>query len=53
VWGFDVNWGLKAGALTNWTVTGTGWHGTVGVGQPSFTDGASFMFASFPGTITP
>ena len=51
--GFDVNWGLKAGALTNWTVTGTGWPGTVGVGQPPFTDGASFMFASFPGTITP
>ncbi len=51
--GFDVNWGLKAGAFTNWTVTGTGWPGTVGVGQPPFTDGASYMFASFPGTITP
>ncbi len=51
--GFDVNWGLKAGALTNWTVMGTGWPGTVGVGQPPFTDGASYVFASFPGTITP
>jgi hypothetical protein len=25
----------------------------VGVGQPPFADGASYMFASFPGTITP
>jgi hypothetical protein len=51
--GFDVNWGLKTGALTNWTVSGTGWPGTVGVGQPPFTEGASYMFANFPGTITP
>ncbi|HEV8445731.1 MAG TPA: hypothetical protein VGQ44_02880 [Gemmatimonadaceae bacterium] len=53
VQGFDVNWGLKAGTLVNWTVSATGWAGAAGIGQPPFTDGGSFMFASFPGTITP
>ena len=51
--GFDVNWGIKTGTVVNWTVTGTGWPGTVGVGQPPFTEGASYMFANRLGTITP
>jgi hypothetical protein len=51
--GFDVNWGIKTGTAVAWVVTGTGWPGTVGVGQPPFTEGASYMFANRSGTITP
>jgi hypothetical protein len=50
--GFDTNWGPKSGAVTSWTYTATGFSGT-GIGLPAFVDGASYMFASVPGTITP
>lgn len=51
--GFDVNWGFKAGTVANWTVTGTGWPSASGIGQPPFTEGASYMFATKSGAITP
>lgn len=51
--GFDVNWGIKTGTAVAWTVTGTGWPGTLGVGQPPFTEGASYVFANRSGSITP
>jgi len=51
--GFDVNWGPKVGTAVNWTVEASGWPGTLGIGQPPFAEGASYMFASRPGTITP
>jgi hypothetical protein len=51
--GFDVNWGPKVGTAVDWTVEAFGWPGTLGVGQPPFAEGASYTFASRPGTITP
>jgi hypothetical protein len=51
--GFDVTWGPKVGTVVNWTVSGIGFPGSVGVTQPPFTEGASYMFANRPGTITP
>jgi hypothetical protein len=51
--GFDVNWGPKSGTAVNWTFTGTGWPGTQGIVGPPFADGASYMFATALGTITP
>ncbi len=50
--GFDTNWGLKSGTATTWTYTATGFTGA-GIDVPAFADGASYMFASVPGTITP
>jgi hypothetical protein len=51
--GFDVNWGPKVGTAVGWTFSSIGFPGSVGITQPPFTEGASYMFASRPGTITP
>jgi hypothetical protein len=50
--GWDNNWGPKAGAATEWTVTGTGYTG-LGVGTPNPVEGATFLSATRAGTITP
>jgi hypothetical protein len=51
--GFDVNWGLKAGAATTYTLMGTGWSGTAGIGRPPFAAGLSYMLGTRLGSITP
>lgn len=51
--GFDVNWGPKVGTAVGWTISAIGFPGSAGITQPPFTEGASYMFASRPGTITP
>jgi len=51
--GWDSNWGLKAGQVTQWVATGTSWSSPGGViGSPA-TEGGTLQIGSRIGTITP
>jgi hypothetical protein len=50
--GWNNDWGLKTGAVTEWTVSGTGFSG-IGLGQPNPVEGATFLSATRLGEITP
>ena len=50
--GWNNDWGLKAGAATEWSVTGTGFSG-IGLNQPNPVEGATFQAAARLGEITP
>jgi hypothetical protein len=51
--GWDSNWGLKAGQLTQWVATGTSWSAPGGViGSPAV-EGGTLQIGSRLGSITP
>jgi hypothetical protein len=50
--GWNNDWGLKAGTVTEWIVSGTGFTG-IGVNQPTPVEGATFQSATRLGEITP
>jgi hypothetical protein len=50
--GWDNNWGLKAGAETQWTVSGIGFTG-IGVDSPNPVEGSTVQAGLRFGTITP